>query len=196
MVQIAYKNSERLVRIINDILDIGKLEAGELALHMVNVPLADFLKQSIEANSAYAEKYGVRFVLDDGSANDWVTADPDRLMQVVANLLSNAAKFSPPGADVLIRVRSSSKTLRIEVEDTGSGIPDEFKDRIFEKFAQADASATRRFEGTGLGLSIARKLAEAMGGSIGFSSVVGQGTIFYIELPQTDVATRWWARSP
>ncbi len=196
MVQIAYKNSERLVRIINDILDIGKLEAGELALHLVNVPVADFLQQSIEANSAYAEKYGVRFVLDDGSANDWVTADPDRLMQVVANLLSNAAKFSPPGADVLIRVRSSSKTLRIEVEDTGSGIPDEFKDRIFEKFAQADASATRRFEGTGLGLSIARKLAEAMGGSIGFSSVVGQGTIFYIELPQTDVATRWWARSP
>ncbi len=190
MVQIAYKNSERLVRIINDILDIGKLEAGELALHMANVPLADLLKQSVEANSAYAEKYGVRFVLDDGSANDWVTADPDRLMQVVANLLSNAAKFSPPGADVLIRLRPCSTTLRIEVEDSGAGIPEAFKDRIFEKFAQADASATRRFEGTGLGLSIARKLVEAMGGSIGFSSAAGQGTIFYLELPRTDVAAR------
>jgi signal transduction histidine kinase len=112
-------------------------------------------------------------------------ADPDRLMQVVTNLLSNAAKFSPPGADVLIRLLPRETTLRIEVEDSGPGIPETFREHIFEKFAQADASPARRFEGTGLGLSIARKLIEAMGGSIGFTTVVGRGTIFHLELPRT-----------
>jgi PAS domain S-box-containing protein len=186
MVSIAYKNSERLVRIINDILDIGKLEAGQLTLYPVSVPLSELLRQSVEINAAYAEKYQVRFLVDGGSADDRVLADPDRLMQVITNLLSNAAKFSPPGADVSIRILPGLSTVRVEVEDSGAGIPDAFRRQIFEKFAQADASPTRRFEGTGLGLSIARKLVEAMGGTIGFSTVVGQGTIFYVELPRTD----------
>jgi PAS domain S-box-containing protein len=189
MVRIAYKNSERLARIINDILDIGKLEAGQLTLQLVSTPLSELLRQSLEINSAYAEKYQVRFLMDGGTADDRVMADPDRLMQVVTNLLSNAAKFSPPGADVLIRLVPGATTLRIEVEDSGPGIPDAFQDHIFEKFAQADASPTRRFEGTGLGLSIARKLIEAMGGSIGFTTAVGRGTIFHLELPRTDVAS-------
>jgi PAS domain S-box-containing protein len=188
MVQIAYKNSGRLVRLINDILDVGKLEADQLVLQMMSVPLAELLRQSVEANANYAEQYGVRFLLDASSIGDRVMADPDRLMQVVTNLLSNAAKFSPPGAEVHIRLRPGPTAIRIEVEDSGPGITEEFKGRIFEKFAQADASTTRRFEGSGLGLSIARKLIEAMGGSIGFSTVVGQGTIFYLDLPRIDAA--------
>jgi PAS domain S-box-containing protein len=188
MVTIAYKNSGRLVRIINDILDISTIEAGKLALRMRIVALAELLQQSVEANAGFAEKCEVRFVLEPVSVNDRVMADPDRLMQVVANLLSNAAKFSPPGSDVLIRVRPASTSLRIEIQDSGSGIPEEFKAHIFTKFAQADASATRRFEGTGLGLSIARKLTEAMGGSIGFNSMVDRGSLFYIELPRVDAA--------
>jgi PAS domain S-box-containing protein len=188
MVAIAYKNSGRLVRIINDILDIGSIEAGKLTLKMCIVPLAELLQQSVEANAGLAEKCGVSFVLEPVSANDRVMADPDRLMQVVANLLSNAAKFSLPGAEVRIRVRPGSTTMRVEVQDSGAGIPEAFKAHIFEKFAQADASATRRFEGTGLGLSIARKLMEAMGGSIGFDSIVDQGSVFYIELPRMDAA--------
>ena len=188
MVSIAYKNSGRLVRIINDILDIGTIDAGKLTLQMSSVPLGDLLQQSVEANAGFAKKCEVRFLLEPVSASDRVTADPDRLMQVVANLLSNAAKFSPPGAEVRVRVQSGSTTMRIEVEDSGAGIPEEFKGHIFEKFAQADASATRRFEGTGLGLSIARKLVEAMGGSIGFNSVADQGTVFYVELPRMGAA--------
>ena len=188
MVTIAYKNSGRLVRLINDILDIGTIDAGKLTLQMSIVPLAVLLQQSAEANAGFAEKCGVRFILEPVAAHDRVMADPDRLMQVVANLLSNAAKFSPAGAEVVIRVRSGPAIMRIEVEDSGAGIPEEFKAHIFEKFAQADASATRRFEGTGLGLSIARKLVEAMGGSIGFTSVVDQGTLFYVELPRIDTA--------
>ncbi len=185
MIRIAYKNSARLVRIINDILDIGKLEAGQLALQIVSISLSELLQQAVEGNSGYAQKYEVRFVLSDASGCERVMADPDRLMQVITNLLSNAAKFSPPGADVLIRVLPGVSTTRVEVQDFGPGIDETFKDRIFEKFAQADASASRRFEGTGLGLSIARKLVEAMGGSIGFTTVMGRGTIFYFELPRT-----------
>jgi PAS domain S-box-containing protein len=188
MVAIAYKNSGRLVRIINDILDVGTIEAGKLTLKMSIVPLAELLQQSVEGNAGFAEKCGVRFVLEPVSANGRVMADPERLMQVIANLLSNAAKFSLPGAEVRIRVRPGSTTMRVEVQDSGAGIPEAFKTHIFEKFAQADASATRRFEGTGLGLSIARKLVEAMGGSIGFDSMVDRGSVFYIELPRADAA--------
>jgi PAS domain S-box-containing protein len=188
MVTIAYTNSGRLVRIINDILDIGTIEAGKLTLQMSAVPLAELLQQAVEGNAGFAEKCEVRFLLEHISAADKVMADPDRLMQVVSNLLSNAAKFSPSGADVLIRVRSGPATMRIEVQDSGFGIPESFKPHVFAKFAQADASATRRFQGSGLGLSIARKLMEAMGGSIGFDSVADQGTVFYVELPRMDAA--------
>ena len=186
MVRIAYKNCGRLVRIINDILDFGKLEAGEMTFKLISVPLLELLQQSIEANSAYAERYGVHFLLQGGAPDDRVMADADRLMQVLTNLLSNAAKFSPPNAQVLIRLKTSSSAHRIEVEDSGLGIPEEFQGRVFERFAQAETSANRRFEGTGLGLSITRKLVEAMGGTIGFSTVIGQGTVFYFELPRID----------
>ncbi len=188
MVEIAHKNSARLVRIINDILDIGRLEAGQLAMQMSSVSLEPLLRQAVEANSGYAQKYGVRFLLDSASGHNTVWVDADRLMQVITNLLSNAAKFSPSGADVHVRSRPEANTVRVEVEDAGSGIPEEFRGRIFEKFAQADASAARRFEGTGLGLSIARKLIEAMGGTIGFDSVAGRGSVFYVELLRTAAA--------
>jgi PAS domain S-box-containing protein len=188
MVAIAYKNSGRLVRLINDILDIGAIDSGKLTLRLGIVSLAELLQQSVEANAGFAEKCEVRLLLKQVSASDRVMADPDRLMQVIVNLLSNAAKFSPPGGDVLIRVLPGSTTLRIEVEDSGVGIPKAFKVRVFEKFAQADASATRRFEGTGLGLNISRKLVEAMGGSIGFRDAADHGTVFFVDLPRIDAA--------
>jgi PAS domain S-box-containing protein len=188
MVDIAYKNSGRLVRIINDILDIGTIDSGKLTLQMGIVPLAELLQQSVEANAGFAQKCEVRLLIETVSPADRVLADPNRLMQVLVNLLSNAAKFSPPGADVLIRVRHSETSARIEVEDSGEGIPEAFKVHVFEKFAQADASATRHFEGTGLGLNISRKLMEAMGGSIGFHAAAHHGTVFYVDLPRMDAA--------
>jgi CheY-like chemotaxis protein len=188
MVRIAYQNSERLARIINDILDIGKIDAGALDLHMVSVSLKELVWQSVEANAGYAEKHQIRFVVDSDRASGYVSADTDRLMQVLGNLLSNAAKFSQPGADVLIRVRGDFASMRVEVEDFGPGIPEKFRGRIFEQFAQADHSSSRRFEGTGLGLNVAKKLLEAMGGTIGFSTVTGRGTIFYFELPRIEEA--------
>ncbi len=186
MVRVAYRNSQRLVRIINDILDIGKIDAGALDLRMASVKLKELVEQSVEANAGYAEKYQMFFRFDGAGVDGLVLADPDRLMQVLSNLLSNAAKFSQPGADVVIRVKSAPSTMRVEVEDSGPGIPERFRARIFERFAQADYSASRRSEGTGLGLSIARKLVEAMGGTIGFSTELGQGTIFHFELPRIE----------
>jgi CheY-like chemotaxis protein len=128
-------------------------------------------------------KYSVRFALEEVAAHTELRADPDRLMQVMANLLSNAAKFSPPESEVTVRSSERGAIVRIEVEDRGAGIPEAFQHRSFEKFAQADSSISRRFEGTGLGLSITRQLVEAMGGTIGFSTS-GHGTIFYFELPR------------
>ena len=184
MVKIAHQNSERLVRIINDILDIEKIEAGKIELHRQRITLGTLLEQAVEVNQSYADKYQVSLHLEALPAGVAVLADPDRLMQVMANLLSNAAKFSAPGSTVQIRASARDNRVWVEVEDHGTGIPEEFRPHVFEKFAQADGSTSRRFEGTGLGLSITRQLLSAMGGSIGFHSTSGQGTTFHIELPR------------
>lgn len=184
MVRIAYENSGRLVKIINDILDIGKHEAGQLDLRIESIALFELLQRAIEANAGYAEKCDVRFQLEPGFADVHVLADPDRLMQVFTNLLSNAAKFSPARAEVRVRIQAAGATTRVEIEDSGPGISESFQSLVFEKFSQAESSSNRRFQGTGLGLSIARMLMDAMGGTIGFTTVAGHGTIFYVELPR------------
>jgi signal transduction histidine kinase len=186
MVRIAHASGGRLVRIINDILDSGTLESGKLNLHMVGTPLLALVRQSVEANAGYAALCQVRLLLEDDSPDHRVTVDPDRLMQVMTNLLSNAAKFSPAGSDVRIRIIRGDTTMRIEVEDSGDGIPAEFQSLVFEKFSQADGSSTRRFSGTGLGLSISRKLIEAMGGRIGFRSTAGRGSVFFVEIQRAE----------
>ena len=184
MVRIAYQNSERLVRIINDILDMEKINSGGLEMRIGAVAVADFLQEALAVNHAYGVKYQVQFVLETTPAGAQVAADPDRLMQVMANLLSNAAKFSTPGSTVQVRASERDMLVRFEVEDHGTGIPEAFRERVFEKFAQADSSTSRRFEGTGLGLSITRRLIEAMEGTIGFTTITDQGTTFYFELPR------------
>jgi signal transduction histidine kinase len=184
MVQIAYQNSERLVRIINDILDMEKINSGGLEVRLGAVAVAEFLQEALAVNDAYGVKYQVHFVLETAPPSAHVAADPDRLMQVMANLLSNAAKFSAPGSAVRVRATERDAFVRIEVEDYGTGIPEAFRDRVFEKFAQADSSSSRRFDGTGLGLSITRKLVEAMHGAISFTTILDQGTTFYFDLPR------------
>ncbi|MEQ1659421.1 MAG: ATP-binding protein, partial [Hylemonella sp.] len=113
--------------------------------------------------------------------------DPARLQQVLSNYLSNAAKFSPQGSQVDVAVRQQGDTVRVEVRDRGPGIPEEFKQRIFQKFSQADSSDTRQKGGTGLGLAISKELMEQMGGRVGFESQPGRGACFHCELPVTRV---------
>ncbi len=199
MTQIAYKNSERLVRLINDILDIEKIESGKMTLNLQTLPLKPLLEATMEANRTYADELGVRLELkiEEGAEAAQVEADSDRLTQVLTNLLSNAAKFSPRGEAVTVTLSHHSGTndnetstneaapmLRVTVADRGSGIPSEFRERIFQKFAQADSSDTRQKGGTGLGLSISKALIEQMGGSIGFHNREEGGTLFFFQLPE------------
>ncbi len=184
LLDIAHKNSERLVRLINDILDIEKLEAGRLPFHFSRCDVQGLVGQALEDLRPYADEYGVS--LSFATANGPVAEanlDPDRFAQVMANLLSNAIKHSPAGGVVSIDLRGDGQTLEIGVQDQGQGIPEDFRSRIFERFAQADASDARKRGGTGLGLAITRTLVQQMQGRIGFDSQEGQGTRFWIRLP-------------
>jgi PAS domain S-box-containing protein len=186
LIRIAHSNSERLVRLINDILDIEKIESGQMSFDVRPLPLRPLLEQAVQANRAFAEALGVELVLRPGGEGAIVMADQDRLMQVLTNLLSNAAKFSPRDQIVEISATPRERQVRISVADRGPGISDAFKPRIFGKFAQADSSDTRQKGGTGLGLSIAKEIVLKLGGAISFESNAGHGTIFHVDLPALD----------
>jgi PAS domain S-box-containing protein len=186
LLAIAHTNSQRLVRLINDILDIEKLESSRVVFNLGKVDLRSLVEHAIEENRGFAEGYGVSVRLDATPANSEVNADPDRLAQVVTNLLSNAIKFSPPGGEVLVAVASNGTAIRISVRDHGSGVPDSFKPHVFEKFAQADGTTSRQQGGTGLGLSIVKQIVERLGGNVGFGDAAGGGTVFHVELPAWD----------
>lgn len=184
LIRIANQNSERLANIIDDILNIEKLEAGKMKMELKPIDVESFLQQALESNRSYGDKYQVKFELAPVQKNIKVIADHDRLMQVMANLLSNAAKFSPPESKVIISAtKHEEKLMRFSVQDFGTGIPQDFRPRIFEKFAQADNSSSKNRYGTGLGLNIARKMVEEMNGAISFKSEVGKGTTFFFDLP-------------
>ncbi len=183
LLTIAHKNSQRLVRLIDDILDIEKLEAGHVAFNQSRVDIIALLKQTIEANRGFAEAYGVHLHLDTMATDADVHADADRLAQVFTNLLSNAIKFSPAGEKVLVTVDQKGSMVRISVRDHGCGIPADFKPHIFEKFAQADGTSSKEKGGTGLGLSIVKQIVERLRGEVGFEEAPGGGTIFYVTVP-------------
>lgn len=182
LVGIAHANSQRLVRLINDILDVEKLESGKVDFQMEPLDLRDVARRSIEGVKGYADQLNVALTLTPGDAAP-VRGDADRLIQVVTNLLSNAAKFSPTGGSVTVSVNPEARTARLSVQDQGPGIPDEFRARIFSKFAQADGTDARAKGGTGLGLSIAREIAERHGGRLWFESREGEGATFHLDLP-------------
>jgi PAS domain S-box-containing protein len=189
LVEIAAKNCERLVRLVNDMLDVEKIESGTMGFRFAALELMPLVEQAVDVNRAYAEELGVelRIVAPVEGARIW--ADADRILQVMTNLLSNAAKFSPRDGMVEIAVRrGEAGRLLISVTDHGKGISPEFQPRVFERFAQADSSSTRQKGGTGLGLSISKAIVERHGGRIGFESEPGT-TTFTFELPE--LAKSW-----
>ena len=183
LIEIAHNNSQRLVRLINDILDVEKIESGQTAFKFKRLATRPLIEQVIDASRGYADGFQVQIRLDGAGATGEVYADPDRLAQVITNLLSNAIKFSPQHGEVLVTIEQSEKTVRIAVRDHGKGIPHEFRPRIFERFAQADGSDARRKGESGLGLSIVRQIMTRLGGTVGFDDASGGGTIFHIDLP-------------
>jgi len=189
LVAIALRNSDRLAHLINDLLDMEKMESGKMIFDMHGQPITALIEQAIENNSGYAENLGIHFALTTPVPAIAVLADAFRLLQVMSNLLSNAAKFSPAASTVEITVveriaTNGARLARVQVTDCGPGIADEFRSRIFQKFSQADSSDTRAKSGTGLGLAICKAIIEQMGGTIGYESEVGVGSTFYFELPQ------------
>jgi PAS domain S-box-containing protein len=186
LIAIARTNCQRLVRLVNDILDMEKLESGRITFDLKRVEVLSLVGQAIEDNRGFADSYDVAIQLDATSEKAEVRADPDRLVQVVTNLLSNAIKFSPRGGKVEVATERRDNVVRISVRDHGCGIPDQFKLRVFEKFAQADASDSRQKGGSGLGLSILKTIVERLGGTVMFDHAPGGGTIFLVELPDYD----------
>jgi PAS domain S-box-containing protein len=186
LLQIAKNNSDRLSRLVNDILDIDKLEFNHMQFNTQPYVVYSLLQQSIDQNHGYASRYGIQLSLDvpDETARTLsANLDADRFLQVMSNLVSNAIKFSHPNGRVVVQLAKDEESLRIAVIDQGQGIPEEFRSRIFQKFAQADSSDTRRRDGTGLGLSITKVIVERLGGSIGYESIPGKGTTFSVWFP-------------
>ena len=184
LLDVAYRNSQRLVRMVTDILDLQKIESGAMTFNFRPIELPPFMVQALDASRGYAGQFGVRLEMGTAPGGAYVRADTDRLMQVMDNLLSNAAKFSPPEGVVTVGAERVDGRIRVSVQDRGSGIPEEFRSRIFEKFAQADASGARN--GCGLGLSISKAIVEQLGGRLDFESAAGRGTTFFFDLPEWD----------
>jgi signal transduction histidine kinase len=183
LINVAYQNAGRLTLIINDILDAEKIESGKLSLDLSAQALAPLLEQSVEQNRGYALTHKVRFELRRPVPEVNVHVDASRVLQVLANFLSNAAKFSPPESAVEVCATRQGGMVRVSVTDRGPGIPKEFQPRMFQKFSQADGSDSRARGGTGLGLAIAKSLVEQMGGSIGYKTEIGAGTTLYVDFP-------------
>ncbi|AKH70219.1 PAS domain S-box [Spongiibacter sp. IMCC21906] len=183
LLDIAHRNSDRLLLLINDILDISKLESEEMPFNIKRVKLISLLKHAISNNQSYADKYGVSFALQECPAELYLNIDSDRMMQVLSNLMSNSAKFSYPNSTVTLCAVDKKDHIRVTVKDKGAGIPEEFQSRIFEKFTQAQHDNKREISGTGLGLYITKSIVEKHGGKLSFYSEPGKGSEFYIDIP-------------
>ncbi len=181
MLQIAMQNTDRLVRLINDILDIERIESGKVTIHKANCDVAHLVAQAIEVTQPVADKVGVR--LETRVDSTPLRADPDRIIQALTNLIGNAIKFSEPGQAVRIDARAAGGEIHFVVQDQGRGIPAGKLESIFERFQQVDASDSRKKGGTGLGLAICRSIVQEHGGRIWAESEAGQGSSFHFTLP-------------
>lgn len=185
MLQVASQNSKRLQLLVNDLLDMEKLSAGKMDFELKPCDLELECQLAITQNQPYADKFSVQLCL---LSNEQIMMqlDSHRLQQVISNLLSNAIKYSPAGAQVSLSYARLDNKIRLQVEDKGEGIPLHFQEKIFQRFAQADGSDSKARAGTGLGLAISKAIIESMGGTIGFHSVPGQGSVFYCDFALPD----------
>jgi signal transduction histidine kinase len=190
LLQVAKRNGDRLNQLIDDVLDLTKLEGDRMQLNLRPVELAPLIREALSANDGYAQRGSVSMLFEDEAYGCRVQIDPDRFLQVMANLLSNAIKHSPKDKAVRVRLTRSQHEVQVAVIDEGPGIDQAFKKKLFEKFSQADTTDRRPVGGTGLGLYITRMLVEKMGGTVAAESGATGGSVFRISLPCLDAAPR------
>ena len=184
LLNIAGHNSIRLVNLINDILDLEKIKAGKMDFKFSEYSVQDLVDETIVLNNEYAKQYNVEYKVVNSLENANINVDKDKFIQVLTNLLSNAAKFSLPNEDVNVCVERNKHLITVSVQNKGVGIPESCKNQIFESFYQVDSSDSRKKSGSGLGLNICKSIVQKMGGTIGFESVVNDKTIFYFSFPE------------
>lgn len=184
LLETADRNSERLTHLINDILDLEKIESGNLKFYFEAIDLVRLSRTAVDTNEAYAQQHNVAIKLGTDVEHAMVRGDSHRLLQVFANFISNAVKYSPPHGQIDIGISQADNGYRVSIRDRGQGIPAEFRSRIFQRFAQVDSSDAREKGGTGLGLSITKAIIERLGGQVDYQSREGVGTVFYFDLPE------------
>ncbi|MGD9252876.1 MAG: ATP-binding protein [Holophagae bacterium] len=184
LLSIALRNSERMERLVNDILVARRMDAGHLDFRFEETELLPLVAQAIEATAEYGQQHDVGFEMTVSVDDAVVRVDPDRFIQVLTNILSNAVRFSAPGEKVFIGVARHGTYLRIAVTDRGPGIADDFLERVFEPFARGRDDDWRHKSGTGLGMAIAKSIVEELGGRIDIETEVGSGTTFFVDLPE------------
>ncbi len=183
LVEIADRNCERLVALVADILDVERLEADCLRLHLEKIDLVQLVDETVAESAGYGQPFGVSICVESALTAAPVRADQDRLKQVLHNLLSNAAKYSPEGSTVRVAVEATKSGFRVSVHDRGPGIAPGIQRQVFEKFVHHRGLAAGRGGGAGLGLHIAKSLVDRMGGTIDFRTADGEGTSFFVQLP-------------
>ena len=183
LVAVALRNCDRLRRLVDDLLDLDKLRSGQMAMRFAEADLGALLRETLEQNLPFAVRHSVSLRLNAPPDPVMVRVDPDRIGQVVTNLLSNAVKFSPEGGEVRIQLTSGNGWANIRVADQGPGVSEQFKDRLFSRFAQEDTSDHRRGTGTGLGLAISKNIVDLHNGRIELEPSSGTGATFLVSLP-------------
>ncbi|MBX9723053.1 MAG: cell wall metabolism sensor histidine kinase WalK, partial [Candidatus Obscuribacterales bacterium] len=177
----AQEEADRLIRLINDLLDIEKMEAGKFVLDKSEFKVEELINSSLAAVAQLAEPRNIK--LEAVPVDAKIFADRDRLCQVLINLLSNAIKFSPVAGVIKVRVETKSNAMEFRISDQGRGIPEELRQKIFDRFIQVEKADESERGGSGLGLAIAKAIVEQHGGTIGVESLLGQGSTFWFELP-------------
>lgn len=186
MLEIAENNSDRLLGLVDDILDLEKIEAGKMDFKMESIDVRDLVAEALQNYRTYGSRLGVEFKSNSLAEPAMIDGDRNRLLQVMANLMSNAAKFSEPGGVVRIGIVRGEDSVRLSVSDDGPGIPDEARATLFEPFTQLDKQTSTKLNGTGLGLTIVKAIVERHEGSIDFRSELGKGTTFFFDLPSCE----------
>ena len=181
--EIMYQNSLRLLKLINNLLDLAKIDAGKMDLYLSSIDLSDFIKGIVASISPMADKKKIRLSFTNGAHLPNVACDKDKIEKVMLNLIFNSLKFTEPGGEVTVSCGRDNGQVFVKVADTGIGIPKEHLGRIFERFSQVDASASRKHEGTGIGLALVKEMVELHKGGVRAESDSGRGTVMTITLP-------------